>query len=348
MTARVSDRDVLRPVAGDRQAERQQARESHALYPEWPSVGSRCQRHWLQGGALQASQSPQARAHEQSDANRGHDEVQRLSGTDRESVRRVVSEQIDEDPRERIPEHEPRRDRAWRGIGPADVQQVGDQQQVLHAVVEHDWMAESVGIRELDAPPHVRDAPDDLPVDEVANAAHAHQKGPGNNQRVGEGEERPLPDDGKERRRRDRTDEEPVRRHAPKPKGGYQAGVRSIERPLVECDLDGPAAHQRADRYQDGQRPDIPLRQSEPRAVAHQESIDVQESEGEAEAVPPEVHAGNVGEHGIDVMDVASGHGAGVIIPHQASFMTRPIAVDMRSHSRASTASCRRPDAVSW
>ena len=31
-----------------------------------------------------------------------------------------------------------------------------------------------------------------------------------------------------------------------------------------------------------------------------------------------------------------------------ASFMTRPIAVDMRSHSRASTASCRRPDAVSW
>ena len=30
-----------------------------------------------------------------------------------------------------------------------------------------------------------------------------------------------------------------------------------------------------------------------------------------------------------------------------ASFMTRPIAADMRSHSRASTASCRRPAAVS-
>ena len=31
-----------------------------------------------------------------------------------------------------------------------------------------------------------------------------------------------------------------------------------------------------------------------------------------------------------------------------ASFMTRPIAVDMRSHSSASTASCRRPAGVSW
>ena len=38
--------------------------------------------------------------------------------------------------------------------------------------------------------------------------------------------------------------------------------------------------------------------------------------------------------------DVAESHA-----PH-ASFMTRPIAVDMRSHSRASTVSCRRPAAV--
>ncbi len=30
-----------------------------------------------------------------------------------------------------------------------------------------------------------------------------------------------------------------------------------------------------------------------------------------------------------------------------ASFITRPMAVDMRSHSLASTASCRRPDGVS-
>ncbi len=43
----------------------------------------------------------------------------------------------------------------------------------------------------------------------------------------------------------------------------------------------------------------------------------------------------------------SSGTGRGGSSRH-ASFITRPMAVDMRSHSLASTASCRRPDGVSW
>ena len=43
----------------------------------------------------------------------------------------------------------------------------------------------------------------------------------------------------------------------------------------------------------------------------------------------------------------SAGTGRGGSCAH-ASFITRPMAVDMRSHSLASTVSCRRPDAVSW
>jgi hypothetical protein len=69
------------------------------------------------------------------------------------------------------------------------------------------------------------------------------------------------------------------------------AGVTSIERPFIERDLDRATADQDAGRHQDRERLDIALRQAEPHAVAHQKSMEVQESEGEAETVPPQAYA---------------------------------------------------------
>ena len=47
----------------------------------------------------------------------------------------------------------------------------------------------------------------------------------------------------------------------------------------------------------------------------------MQESEGEAETVPTQVDAADVGEHGIDVVEVAFGHGVSAIGARRLSFV---------------------------
>ena len=53
----------------------------------------------------------------------GHRDVQRLTGSEGEPVRGVVAEQVDEDPQERVPEHESGRGGARRRVGPPHAQQ---------------------------------------------------------------------------------------------------------------------------------------------------------------------------------------------------------------------------------
>lgn len=51
-------------------------------------------------------------------------------------------------------------------------------------------MAKPVCVRELDRPPGVRQGPDDLAVDEVADSPDPHEERAGNDQGVGQEQER--------------------------------------------------------------------------------------------------------------------------------------------------------------
>jgi hypothetical protein len=126
---------------------------------------------------------------------------------------------------------------------------------------------------------------------------------------VGQRQKRNPPHRREERRRGGGADEQPVRGHAAEPERRHVLRMCAIERPLVERDLHAPAAGQHADRHQYRQRPGGPPRQPEPRVVAHDDAVQVQEPEREAGAVPPQVKAADVGEHRVEPMDVAAGHG---------------------------------------
>jgi hypothetical protein len=78
-----------------------------------------------------------------------------------------------------------RHDAAGDGFGMfPENQQQRDREKVLDAVVEDDWMPESLGIGKLHRPGDSGYAFHDLPVDKVADAADFHQKRPGNDQLV--------------------------------------------------------------------------------------------------------------------------------------------------------------------
>jgi hypothetical protein len=309
MPSAVANGDVLRPVARDREAEREDPREHGSVRPG--GGGVRAHWHRRPGRPPQPPEPPQSGTREQDETERGHHEVQGLTGTERQPVRRIVAEEIDEDPRERIPEHEPRGERTGRGVVTADGEQIQHQQQVLRSVVQDHGVAESVRIRKLHGPPHVGDAADDLTVDEIADPAHAHEERAGHHQRIGQEQERLLPKPCVESRRDGRTDEQPVGRHSAEPHGRYQRRVLTVERPFVERDLDGAAAGEDAGGEEDRESPDVAPRQTERPAVAHQEPQNVQEAERETKTVPPEVEAAHVGDHGIDVVNVSAVHAFG-------------------------------------
>ena len=85
--------------------------------------------------------------------------------------------------------------------------------------------------------------------------------------------------------------------------------VIPVERPFVEGDLDGASADQHPGGDEQAQAPHLAGRQPKPPMPASEKEVQLQESEGEAEAVPPEVHPGDVKQDRIDPMDVRSEHG---------------------------------------
>ncbi|MGH9256948.1 MAG: hypothetical protein ACRD3C_20500 [Vicinamibacterales bacterium] len=70
--------------------------------------------------------------------------------------------------------------------------------------------------------------------------------------------------------------------------------MTTVERPFVEGDLDGAAADEDADGHEQAQAPDFAERHAQASTTASQEEVELQEPEGKAEPVPPEVHAGDV------------------------------------------------------
>ena len=83
----------------------------------------------------------------------------------------IVSKKVDEEARERVPEHEAGCGCARRPVRSPDPHQVRHEQQVLRPVVQHHRVAKPVRIRKLDRPPHLCHGPDDLAVDEVPESS---------------------------------------------------------------------------------------------------------------------------------------------------------------------------------
>ena len=226
-------------------------------------------------------------------------------------MRRIVAEQVDEYAQERIPEDEARRDRPRRRVGLPDAQEVGHQQEVLEAVVEHHRVPESVGIGKQHAPGGGRERTDDLAVDEVAEPAHSHQERAGDDDGVDEHEQRLAGEPREGDDGHGRPQQNPVRRQAAEPIGRNELGVSTVERPLVEEDLDQARSDQDDHEGREGQRIDLPGSQSQPKPPAPQEQMQVQETQGITQPVPPEIYAADLGNDRIDIVDEGSEHGNG-------------------------------------
>ena len=308
----VAGRNVLGPVARDRQAERQQAGEGEALGEERRRIFRPTRRSSggkaPSGGALQAAQPPQARSVQRRGAQYRHHHVQGLPRAEREPVGGVVPEEVDEEARERVPEDEASRHSARRSIDPPHVEQVRHQQQVLGPVVQHHGMAEALRVGELHRPPDIGRRADDLAVDEVSDPSHAHQESGRNDERVRH-EQEGLPVAACEQRGGERSaEQQPVRRHAAEPPGRNQVQVIAVEGPFVEGDLDRASAHQHAGGDEQAQAPHLAGRQPQFPPTAPEEQMQLDESEGETEAVPPEVDAADVEQYRVETMCVRSEH----------------------------------------
>ena len=116
---------------------------------------------------LRRTQPPQTRTVQQGSAEQDHHDIERLPRAEGEPVGWIVSEEVDEDAGERVPEHEASCGRTRRPVRLPDPQQVRHEQQVLRPVVQHYRVAKPVRIRKLNRPPHLCHGPDDLAVDEV-------------------------------------------------------------------------------------------------------------------------------------------------------------------------------------
>ena len=170
-------------------------------------------------------------------------------------------------------------------------------------------MAEARRVGELDRPPDVGHRADDLAVDEVPDPSDAHQERSRNDERVRHEQER-LAVAAREQRRAERAaEQQAVRSHAAEPPGRHQVDVVAVERPFVERDLDRASADQHPDGDEQAEAPHLPGRKPERPATAEKE-VQLEESQGEAEAVPPEVDAADVEQHRIDPMRVRSEHAA--------------------------------------
>ena len=169
-------------------------------------------------------------------------------------------------------------------------------------------MAKPVRVRKLDRPPHLRHGTHDLAVDEVAESSDPHEEGRRNDEGVGKEQEGLPVLECKECRADRAAEHKPVGGHPPEPKGGNQPEMRPVEGPFVEPDLDGAAADEDADGHEQAQTPDLPKRQVQASMTASQKEMNLQEPEGKAQPVPPQVHAGDVEQNRIDLVDVGSEH----------------------------------------
>ena len=257
----VAGRNVLGPVARDRQAERQQAGEGDALRKErrriLRPVGGRRDVETPARRALQKAAPPQPRPIQGPRADDRHDDVQRLSGAEREPVGGVVAEQVDEEARERVPEDEAGGDRSRRPVHLSHVQQVCHQQQVLGPVVEHHGMPETLRVGKLHCPPDLGHCADDLTVDEVADASHAHQERGRYDQGVRDEQERLAVAFREQRGAESSAEQQAVRRHAAEPPRRNQMQVLTVEGPFVEGNLERASADQHAHGDEQAQAPHL-------------------------------------------------------------------------------------------
>ena len=89
----------------------------------------------------------------------------------------------------------------------------------------------------------------------------------------------------------------------PEPIGWYQPEILAVEWPLVECHLDEAAANEHPHHQKESERVDLAQRQPETVAPPPQEEMEVEEPEGEAKPVPPEVETTKIDQHGIYPVD---------------------------------------------
>ena len=82
----------------------------------------------------------------------------------------------------------------------------------------------------------------------------------------------------------------------------------AVERPFVEGDLDRAPAYQHAGGDEQAQAPHLAGRQPQFPPTAPEEQMQLEESKGETEAVPPEVDAADVEQYRVEPMCVRSEH----------------------------------------
>ena len=289
MAGAVAFRNVLRPVARNRQAEEQDESKRRPLRPRGGRVRTgRPRGRRPRGASGEPSQAARVGTPQQHRAKQCHDDIQRLTGAEREAVRGVVAEEIDEEAKERVPEDKARRGRAGRRVGSPDPHQKRHQQEVLRRVVQHDGMAHACGVGKLHAPPHVGHAADNLPVDEVAESSEPHQQRTGNDEFVGQLEEGLVIGVRENQEAERRAKQKAVRRHPAKPVGGHEPGVLAIEGPLVEEDFNRTTTEEDTNHNKQAERIDLLARQRQACATPGQKPVNLEETERVTQAVPPE------------------------------------------------------------
>ena len=94
------------------------------------------------------------------------------------------------------------------------------------------------------------------------------------------------------------------------PNRGQQRQVLPVEHPLVVHN-DQPSGHKTPNHQPQREVVYGREREPEPRALSPEKQVDVEEAEGVAETVPPQVDAQHGGDDGVQVMDIRTEQGHG-------------------------------------
>ena len=97
-------------------------------------------------------------------------------------------------------------------------------------------------------------------------------------------------------------------RHATQPDSEHMQGMGAIVCPLVEYDLDQTATQQHTGSHEDAQVIDLSYIHVEKAANTLDPAEQREKAKRVAESVPPQVHAADLSDNGVYVVDKGAGH----------------------------------------
>ena len=287
----VPRRHILGPIT--RQDQREQEKHGKRDAPPADASGHRLvvrNARVRDRGVHRVPPNPQADK-DQGYAKRRHQNVQDLAGGEPQEGRGVLAKHVDEDAKERIQEEKRAGQDAGRQVSLAQIQQDRDEEQVLQAVIQDDRMPKPIGVREFDRPSDGGHAADDLPVDKIADPPHAEDDGRRDREGIGNGQDGFDVEPAESPHAEQSPDQQAMRRHPAEPKRRYQASMLPVEGPLIEHHFHDAAAKQDATRQQETQRVHRAQGEAQLTPPATDKQINIQEPQGIAQAIPPEVNA---------------------------------------------------------